>query len=142
MRRILILGICVLTLFSCSRNKEEIIIDNISEALKSGFENPDSFEFVGMTIEKVFSVKERKEIITPDYIQSVLEFSKEFSSPKILDLTKKEYNFLQTQTDENAEAVYYIDFIAKVKNDLGTIEEKTFSATVLNDKEYTVIRAE
>ena len=45
----------------------------------------------------------------------------------------------QKQTDENKEAVYYVDFVAKGTNSFGGIIQSKYSATVLNDENLTVL---
>ena len=50
-----------------------------------------------------------------------------------------EITFLEKQTDENKEAVYYVDFVAKGTNSFGGIIQSKYSATVLNDENLTVL---
>ncbi|TSE02656.1 hypothetical protein [Aquimarina algiphila] len=117
-----------------------IIKKNITEKLKTNFKNPDSFEFISMTIKKTIPVKERKKTITKEYLDKVKKLNKELDSPELLHQAQTELDYLEKQTDENADAVYYVDFVAKGENSFGGTIQNTYSATVLNDDKYTVLK--
>ena len=52
---------------------------------------------------------------------------------------KTEFKFLQKQNENDKEAVYYVDFIARGENRFGAIVKNEYSASVLNDKNLTVV---
>ncbi|WP_271730121.1 hypothetical protein [Aquimarina algiphila] len=143
MKRVLLFLTISLLLISCAKegkSKEEIIKKNITEKLKTNFKNPDSFEFISMTIKKTIPVKERKKTITKEYLDKVKKLNKELDSPELLHQAQTELDYLEKQTDENADAVYYVDFVAKGENSFGGTIQNTYSATVLNDDKYTVLK--
>jgi len=133
-RKILILLTIFLTLISCT-DKQSVIKENITEILKEEMNNPDSFQFVSMKIKKTISVGERKEIITAEKLKKVYET---LGDSKLFNQYKTEFEFLQKQTDDEKEAVYYVDFVVRGENSLGAIK-KEYSATVLNDEKLTVV---
>lgn len=51
---------------------------------------------------------------------------------------KREMEFLEDKKDDQI-AVYYVEFIVESKNKTGTIIDKDYSATVLNDENLTVV---
>ena len=109
------------------------------QQLKEQLKNPDSFEFVSMNISKTFTVKERKQTTTLKSLNEIKEINKQLPSEDLLKHIETEYNFLEKQTDENKEAVYYVDFVAKGTNSFGGIIQSKYSATVLNDENLTVL---
>jgi hypothetical protein len=128
----------VFTIISCE-NQQDIMKTNISEKIKSEFKNPDSFEFVSMNISDTFSVKDRKQIVTKEKLEEIRDLNKEGAAEDLLKHIETEYNFLQKQTDDNKEAVYYVDFVAKGTNSFGAVIQSKYSATVLNDENLTVL---
>ena len=138
MKKILIAVLCFVTLISCEK-KDEKMKENITLKLKEQLKNPDSFEFVSMNISKTFSVKERKETTTKESLEKIREINNQIPSEDLLKHIETEYDFLEKQTDENKEAVYYVDFVAKGTNSFGGIIQSKYSATVLNDENLTVL---
>ena len=152
-RKLLILLIISIVIISCKdkqevieekqevvkgkQDKQEIIKENITIVLKERMENPDSFQFVSMNTNKTISVEDRKKLITEENKQKVLELAGENS--EIYNQYKTEFAFLQKQKDNNKDAVYNIDFIAKVENKFGVIVKKKYLAIVLNDENFTVV---
>lgn len=138
MKKVLIAVLCFVTLISCEK-KEDKMKENITSKLKEQLKNPDSFEFVSMNVSKTFTVKERKETTTKESLDNIREINKQLPSEDLLKHIETEYNFLEKQTDENKEAVYYVDFVAKGTNSFGGIIQSKYSATVLNDDNLTVL---
>ncbi|WP_070786781.1 hypothetical protein [Flavobacterium crassostreae] len=138
MKKVLIAIFCFATLVSCEK-KEDKMKENITLKLKEQLKNPDSFEFVSMNISKTFTVKERKQTTTLKSLNEIKEINKQLPSEDLLKHIETEYNFLEKQTDENKEAVYYVDFVAKGTNSFGGIIQSKYSATVLNDENLTVL---
>ncbi|RTY80625.1 hypothetical protein EKL97_10165 [Flavobacterium sp. LS1P28] len=138
MKKVLIAVLCFVTLISCEK-KDEKMKENFTLKLKEQLKNPDSFEFVSMNISKTFTVKERKKTTTLESLNEIREINKQLPSEDLLKHIETEYNFLEKQTDENKEAVYYVDFIAKGTNSFGGIIQSKYSATVLNDENLTVL---
>lgn len=134
-RNILILLTIFFTLISCE-TKQDIIKENITETLKEKMNNPDSFQFVSMNIKKTISVGERKEVITAEKLKEVYGT---LGDSKLFKQYQTEFKFLQKQTDDNKDAVYYVDFVVRGENSYGAIIKKEYTATVLNDEEYTVV---
>jgi hypothetical protein len=138
MKKVLIAVLCFVTLISCEK-KEDKMKENITSKLKEQLKNPDSFEFVSMNVSKTFTVKERKETTTKESLDNIREINKQLPSEDLLKHIETEYNFLEKQTDENKEAVYYVDFVSKGTNSFGGIIQSKYSATVLNDDNLTVL---
>ena len=137
------LVILTLTVFvSCAekeKTKEEKIRENIEEKLKSIMKDPASYEFVSMSINKTFSVAERKKTVSEEQLKKIRELNKDVPSPDLLNQIETEYAFLQKQVDENKDAIYYVDFVAKGTNSFGGVIQNKYSATVVNDDNLTVV---
>ena len=137
------LVILTLTVFvSCAekeKRKEEKIRENIEEKLKSIMKDPASYEFVSMSINKTFSVAERKKTVSEEQLKKIRELNKDVPSPDLLNQIETEYAFLQKQVDENKDAIYYVDFVAKGTNSFGGVIQNKYSATVVNDDNLTVV---
>jgi len=140
MKAKLILLLSIVLLSSCNGtkekklSKEEKIQKSISKKVKSVLKNPDSFKFVSMKIKKTITVGERKKTMTKEYLEKVKGLSDD-----LYNQAKTELEFLDKQTDPNKEAVYYVDFEAMGTNSFGALIKNKFSATVLNDENYTVV---
>ncbi|MDP6921719.1 MAG: hypothetical protein QGH06_01980 [Lutibacter sp.] len=130
-----LLFVFIIGILSACQNKERIMEKNISVKLKEQIDNPHGFKFVSMQIEKTFSVAERKEIITED---KLLEVAHLFGESDILNQYRTEFNFLQAQTDESSDAVYYVQCIIEEVNDQGT-RTNIYDVTVLNDAHLSVM---
>ena len=132
-----------LTLFiSCGekeKTKEEKMRENIEAKLKPTMKDPASYEFVSMNIRKTFSVAERKKTVNEEQLKQIRELNKDVPSPDLLNQIETEYAFLQKQTDENKDATYYVDFVAKGTNSFGGVIQNKYSATVVNDDNLTVV---
>ncbi len=139
----LLLFTLTLTLFiSCGekeKTKEDKMRDNIEAKLKPTLKDPASYEFVSMNIKNTISVAERKKTMNEEHLNKVRELNEELPSPELLNQAETEYAFLQKQTDENKDAVYYVDFIAKGTNSFGGIIQNKYSATIVNDDNLTVV---
>ena len=133
--KLLIVLFLSLTILSC-KDKQEIIKDNITTVLKEKMNNPDSFQFVSMKIKKTITVGERKKIMTSEKLKEVYDLMGE---SELYNQYKTEFEFLQKQNEDNKEAVYYVDFIARGENGFGAIIKNEYSATVLNDENLTVV---
>lgn len=141
MKKILLLCLTFTVLLSCKKeiNKDEVIKDNIGNKLKERLKNPDSFEFVSMTLAKSFTVKERKETVTKSDLEKMRELNKSVPSEDLLHRMETEYSFLEKQSDENKTALYRYDFVAKGTNSFGGVIQSKYSADVLNDENFTVL---
>ncbi len=99
--------------------------------------DPDSFEFVSMKIRDTADVKTRKRIITKEKVEELKAMTIP-AAKKTADSYQAEYDFLENQTDENKDAIYFVDFVAKGTNSFGAKIQSTYRATVLNDDNSTV----
>ncbi|MAP55123.1 MAG: hypothetical protein CL605_09495 [Altibacter sp.] len=143
MKKILLLSSTLILFISCAekvKTKEERIRENIEAKLKPTMKDPASYEFVSMNINKTITVVERKKTMNEEYLNKVRELNEQLPSSDLLNQAETEYAFLQEQTDENKEAVYYVDFVAKGTNSFGGVVQNKYSATVLNDENLTVFR--
>ena len=143
MKKILLVSLTVILFISCAekeKTKEERMRENIEAKLKPTMKDPASYEFVSMNIKKTFTVAERKNTVNKVHLDKVREVNKELPSPDLLFQAETEYAFLQKQTDENKEATYYVDFVAKGTNSFGGVIQNKYSTTVLNDENLTVFR--
>lgn len=142
MKKLLLFTLSLTLFISCGekeKTKEEKMRENIEAKLKPTMKDPASYEFVSMSIKKTFSVAERKETMNEEYLNKVRELNEQLPSPELLNQAETEYAFLQKQTDENKDAVYYVDFVAKGTNSFGGVIQNKYSATVVNDDNLTVV---
>jgi hypothetical protein len=142
MKNILLLLLTFTLITSCNqkgKTKEEKIRENIEAKLKPTFKDPASYEFVSMSIKKTFSVAERKQNVNEEQLENVRKLNEQLPSEDLLNQIETEFGFLKRQTDDNKDAVYYVDFVAKGTNSFGGIIQSNYSATVLNDENYTVV---
>lgn len=142
MKKLLLFTLSLTLFISCGekeKTKEEKMRENIEAKLKPTMKDPASYEFVSMSIKKTFSVAERKETMNEEHLNKVRELNEQLPSPELLNQAETEYAFLQKQTDENKDAVYYVDFVAKGTNSFGGVIQNKYSATVVNDDDLTVV---
>jgi hypothetical protein len=142
MKNLLLFTLTLTLLISCGekeKTKEDKIRDNIEAKLKPSLKDPASYEFVSMNIKNTISVSERKKTMNEEHLNKVRELNKELPSPELLNQAEIEYAFLKEQTDENKDAVYYVDFIAKGTNSFGGVIQNKYSATIVNDDSLTVV---
>lgn len=118
-------------------NPNDVIKNNIELKLKEVMHNPESFEFVNMVITDTFSVKNRREVLNDETYKKIID--NPYTSSQMHFLTKELYSYLQKQTDENKDAIYYIDFNARGTNTFGAKVLNNYSVTVLNDENYTIL---
>ena len=145
MKRIVFL-LGLLLLISCSKSKEEMMKSNITSDLKKVIDDSSTFEFVSMNIKKTITVGERKKVMNEGRLIELEDLYKKrgwCGDPteeiqKMLNQQKMEMEFLKNK-DDNLEAVYYVDFIARGSNKFGAIIKANYSATVLNDDNLTVV---
>ncbi len=139
MKKFILIALSINLIFiSCvskKKTKEERIRESIEAKLKPMMKDPDSYKFVSMKIKKRFSVAERRKTINDDFLAS----AKKLNDPELLFQAETEYNFLKNQTDDNKDATYYVDFVAKGTNSFGATIQNTYSATVVNDDNLTVV---
>ena len=86
-----------------------------------------------MNISKKFTAKERREIINEESLARAKNVGGD-----TYEQYKTEFEFLKS-LDDNEEAVYYIDFTAKGTNSFGATIQTNFSATVINNDEYSIV---
>lgn len=134
MKKLLIFALVFILLVSCAQTKEEKMQENITNELLQIMDDPSSFQFVSMEINKTFTVGERKKVMNEDKLKRVIELG----MTDAVEQTKKEIEFLKYK-DDNMEGVYYVRFIARGSNKFGAIIKATYSATVLNDDNRTVV---
>lgn len=142
MKNILLLLITFTFLTSCAetqKTNEEIIKENIEARLKSSMKDPASYEFVSMEIEATFSVGERRYILTEDVVNKFRESNKVVPAEEHLNQVEKEYEFLQKQTDESKEGIYFVGFVAKGTNSRGEVIQTYYYAKIINDENKTVL---
>src|SRR5690554_3139731 len=116
MKKLLLLTLTLTLFISCAekeKTKEERIRENIEAKLKPTMKDPASYEFVSMNIKKTISVAERKKTMNEEHLKEVRELNEQLPSPELLNQAETENAFLEKQTDENKDAVYYVDFVAK-----------------------------
>ena len=141
MKKIILIALSInLLMISCAKTKEERIRENIEAKLKPLMKDPDSYKFVSMKIKKTFSVAERRKTVNDKYLKEVQDLNKTLPVPELLFQAETEYNFLKKQTDENKDATYYVDFVAKGTNSFGATIQSKYTATVVNDDSLTVVR--
>ncbi len=137
MKKILLIILTTSFLLSC-KSEEEKKSDKmqlaITNKLKESMKNPDSFEFVSMKITDIFTKKQRSEIINIESLNKI----KELGVESLIFQTQKEYDFIQKTPNDKDEVTYYVEFIAKGTNSFGATIQTTYSATVLNDNDFTV----
>lgn len=129
----LLLGLLLLT--SCQQSKGELMQENITIELKKTMNDPSTFQFVSMGISKTFTVAERKKTMNEEKLKELRE--KEYLN-KFVPQVEKEVAFLKGK-DDNMDAVFYVDFVARGSNSFGAIVKNNYSATVLNDENRTVV---
>lgn len=141
MKKLLLFTLFLTLLIACGeKEKEEKMREIIEAKFKPTMKNPASYEFVSMNIEKTISVAERKKTINEEYLNKVRILNRGLlPMPELLNEAEIENAFLQKQTDENKDAVYYVDFIAKGTNSYGAVIQHKYSARVLNDDNLTVL---
>lgn len=138
-----LLSFLLIALSSCNKSTEgknkaeDIIKNNIELKLKETMNDPNSFEFVSMEITDTLSVRDRREFLNDEKYKNIIE--NPYTSSQMLFLVKELYTFLQKQTDEEKDAVYYIDYNIRGKNSFGAKVLSNYSVTVLNDEAYTVL---
>ena len=145
MKKLTILFVAVLFI-SCTKTKEEKMQENITTEFKKDMNDPSTFEFVSMSIKKTFTVGERKKVMSEKRLKELEAMYKDadwkgrpIDDIKImLNQQKIEMKFLKN-IDDNLEAVYYVDFVARGSNSFGAIIKNNYSATVLNDENLTVV---
>jgi len=134
MNKILIIVFMIIGLVSCTQTKEEKMQESITNELLQRMDDPSKFQFVSMEINKIFTVGERKKVMNEERLKRVTELG----TTEAIEQTKKEIEFLKFK-DDNMEGVYYVKFIARGSNKFGAIIKATYSATVLNDDNRTVV---
>jgi len=142
MKKLLTIFLTITLFVSCSDKegrKEKRMRQNIESKLKPMMNDPASYEFVSMTVNKTITVGERKEVITEEHLKEVRDLNERMSIPELLYRTEAEYDFLKNQPDNDMDAVYFVDFVAKGTNIYGGVIQSNYSATVINDDELTVI---
>ena len=129
-----IVFILVSLLITSCQTKEELMQKNITTEFKKVMDDPSTFEFVSMNIKKTITVGERKKFMNEDELKDVIRLGMD----DLEEQMKKEIEFLKYK-DNNLEAVYYVDFVARGSNKFGAIIKSKYSATVLNDENLTVV---
>ena len=132
-----------MTLVSCDKmkplSKEERMQKSITETFLIDMNDPSTYEFVSMEINKKFTVKERKLVMNDDKLTEIIDLKQRGGDvDHLIAQMKKEIDFLKYK-DDNMEAVYYVRFKARGANSFGAIILSTYSATILNDENLTVV---
>ncbi len=141
MKKILIVLLLSISLFSCSNNESKMK-ESITNKIKENLKNPDSFEFVSMVIKTKVSVEDVKKRIN---LKSLNEFKKlinDSSSQENKDFLaqlEKNYNFIENYKGDKNEAEYYVTFVAKGTNSYGAVIQSSYEAHVLNDDDKTTL---
>lgn len=140
MKKLLFTLFAATVLLTSCENKEDKIKENITAKLKERMKDPDSFEFVSMAVRDTAKVKERKEIITAEEVAELKAIPAEVEgAAQLAESFETEHNFLKKQTDDNKDAIYFVDFVAKGTNTFGAKIQGKYQATVLNDENFTVV---
>ncbi len=134
MKKLLIYTSAFILLVSCTQTKEEKMQENITNKLLQLMDDPSTFQFVSMDINKTFTVGERKKIINEEYLKEVTELG----MTDAIEQANIEIEFLKYK-DDNMEGVFYVRFVARGSNKFGTIIKTKYTATVLNDDNRTVV---
>ena len=116
MKNILIIAILFVGFVSCTKTKEEKMQENITNELLQIMDDPSTFQFVSMEINKTITVGERKNVMNEDKLKKAIELG----MTGLAEQTKKEIEFLKYK-DDNMDAVYYVRFIARGSNKFGAI---------------------
>jgi len=131
MRNFILLVVFSTFLFSCE--KEDIIKEKVISEVKSKMKNPDSFEFVNYEVFRTTTFKEAKEglPLTKELIR--------ITSGDEKANYQKEYNFVNSEKDENKIAFYNVYLTAKGTNSFGAIIQSKYSVKVLNNENIDVV---
>lgn len=141
MKKIILVAILSIALFSCSSNEKKIE-ESISATIKEKLKNPDSFEFVSMEIKSRISLDTLKKRITKEGINEYKELIKSRDNDedkKFLEFLEKQYKFIQNYNGDINEAAYYVTFISKGTNSYGGVIQTSYQAFVLNDDDKTTL---
>ncbi|MBS3992662.1 MAG: hypothetical protein KGZ87_02990 [Bacteroidetes bacterium] len=135
---ILIIGFI---LIACQDNKpfDVKVTDSINSYLKNHSAGDKFLTVESFTVEKEYTVKERKEKVNDNTLNAVRKMNETFPSEDLLAHFEKEYKFLSKQSDENTIAVYEVKFKVKketLKNDEIPAE---YNAMILNDSDLSVV---
>lgn len=135
---ILIIGFI---LIACQDNKpfDVKVTDSINSYLKNHSAGDKFLTVESFTVEKEYTVKERKEKVNDNTLNAVRKMNETFPSEDLLAHFEKEHKFLSKQSDENAIAVYEVKFKVKketLKNDEIPAE---YTAMILNDSDLSVV---
>lgn len=147
MKKLIFLSLVFFTLISCKESKDEIIKNNIANAISETFKDPASFVFVSMDLNKTETVGERKKIINDEQLQKVKSLQSEVKeigmdtteADELVKSTELEYNFLENQTDDNKPALFIYDFVCKGTNSYGGVIQSKYLVLVLNDENFSVL---
>lgn len=112
--------------------------ESISTEFKKDMNDPSTFEFVSMNIGKTIIAGERKKVMNEDFLKNIENYKGKDDWDKTIEQTKREIEFLKDK-DNDYEAVYYVDFVARGSNSFGAIIKNNYSATILNDENLTVV---
>lgn len=140
MKRVVFVFITILVFISCQKSTEEKMKENITVELKKIMNDPSTFEFVSMNIKKTIKAGERKEVMNEKRLSELIDLQKRGSekAKNMIEQTETEMAFLK-YLDDNYDAVFYVDFVARGSNKFGAIVKNKYSATVLNDENRTVV---
>lgn len=128
-------------LIACQSNKpfDVKVTDSINSYLKT-YSAGDKFLAVeSFKIIKEYTVKERKEKVNENTLATVRKMNETFPSEDILAYYEKEFDFLKSQEDENAIAVYEVKFLIKKETMVNDEAPLEFKALLLNDNNMTVV---
>ncbi|MDN3643748.1 hypothetical protein QWY87_13610 [Lutimonas halocynthiae] len=134
MKKVAIVFISILFFTSCQKSPEEKMKENITLELKQIMNDPSTFEFVSMEIKKTIKAGERKKTMN----EAQLKRFTELGMTDLINQSKQEIPFLKN-LDDDYDAVFYVDFVARGSNKFGGIITNKYSATVLNDENRTVV---
>ncbi len=131
---------------SCSESKQHIMLESIKTELSKEMDDTSSYEILNMKIGKSIIVGERKKVMNAQRLKELIDLRKNFieigmSTDDIVSSEKQlkiEMEFLKEKDDAD-EAVYYVDFVVRSSNIIGTTIQTDYSATVLNDDQLTVV---
>lgn len=141
MRNIISILFIGFVLMACQNNKpfDIKVTDSINGYLKT-YSAGDKFLAVeSFEILNKFTVKERKEKVNENTLATVRKMNETFPSGDLLAYYEKEFDFLKSQEDETAIAVYEVKFLIKKETMVKDELPLEYKAIMLNDDNLTVV---
>ena len=131
MKKILFTILFTCILFSCQ--EKDLIKEKAISKVKSQMKNPDSFEFVDYKVFKTQTFAEAKKMLQLTKKLILITTGSE------KDNYQKEYDFINSGTNENETAIYSVYLTAKGTNSFGAIIQSKYVVKILNNDSKDVV---